>query len=105
SYHPSVPLARAGHQFVSAAACVDYCSRVAIVGMQTLITLDACDPYDHVIGSIGGCDPGRASTGLAHAPSEGYGRRNCCCNFVCSDRVGLVVKPEICPLAGVVRDS
>ena len=73
--------------------------------MQTLITLDAGDPYNHVIGSIGGCDPGRASTGLAHAPSEGYSRRICWCNFVGPDRAGVVMKTKIRPLAGVVGDS
>ena len=73
--------------------------------MQALVTRDTGHPYDRVIGSVRRCYPGRATAGLAHAPSEGYAGWICWRNLVCSDRVGLVVKPEICPLAGVVRDS
>ena len=73
--------------------------------MQTLVARNTGHPHDRVIGSVRRCDPRRAAAGLTHAPSEGYRGRICRCNFVGPDRVGLVVKPEICPLAGVVRDS
>ena len=73
--------------------------------MQALVTLHPGHPYNHVIGSISRCDPGRASAGLTHAPGGGYRGRICRGNFVGPDRVGLVMKREICSLAGVVCDS
>ena len=35
--HAGIPLARAGHQFVSATACVDHRACVAVVAVQTLV--------------------------------------------------------------------
>ena len=105
SSNSGVPLARACHQLVSAAACVDHRASIAIIAVQALVTLHAGHPYNHVISSISGCDPGRTPTGLTHAPREGYGGRVCWGNLVGPDEVGLVMKREICSLVGVVRDS
>jgi len=73
--------------------------------MQALVARDTGHPDDRVIGSISRCDPRGASAGLTHAPREGYGGRICWGNLVGPDEVGLVMKREICSLAGVVRDS
>jgi len=73
--------------------------------VQALVACNTGYPHNRVIRSIRSCDPGRASAGLTHAPGESYGGWICWSNFVGSDRVGLVMKPEIRSLAGVVRDS
>ena len=73
--------------------------------MQTLITLNAGDPYNHVIGSIGGRDPRRAAPGLILAPGECDRGRTCRCNLVSLDHVGVVMKTNVRSLAGVVGDS
>ena len=73
--------------------------------MDTLVALDASHPYNRVVRSISRRYPGRAATGLIHAPRERYGRRSCRGNFVCPNGVGLVMECKICSLAGVVRDS
>ena len=73
--------------------------------MQALVARDTGHPDDRVIGSISRCDPRRASAGLTHAPSEGYGGWICWRNFVGPDRASVVMKTDIRSLTGVVRDS
>ena len=73
--------------------------------MQPLVARNTGHPYDRVIGSISRCDPRRAAAGLTHAPSEGYGGRICRRNFIGPDRAGIVMKPDIRSLTGMVRDS
>ena len=72
-----VPLARAGHQLVGAAAGVNNRAGVTIVSMQAVVTLGTDNPYDHVVGPIRRCNPGRSLAALTDAPRRAYRRRSC----------------------------
>ena len=75
--------------------------------MQALVARHSRADYpdDKIDRSIRCCDPGRASAGLTHAPSEDYGGWIDWSNFVGPDRVGLIMKREIRSLAAVVGNS
>lgn len=73
--------------------------------MQTLVTLNAGHPDNHVVGSIRGGDPGRAATGLRLTPGKHDLGRICRGNFIGPHRVDIVMKTNIRCLTGVVRDS
>jgi len=74
--------------------------------MQTLVsTARGCVPDNRVVCPISCRDPGRAAAVLTLAPGKHDRRRICWGNFVRPDRTGVIVKPEIRPLAGMISDS
>ena len=100
-------MARAAHQFVGPAACVNDSAGITIVGMQTLVATARCSrvPDDHVIRPISCCHPGRAAAVLTLAPGEHDRWWICRGNFVGADCARIVVETNIRSLTGVISDS
>lgn len=73
--------------------------------MQALVATRGCVPDNRVVCSVRCGDPGRAAAILILTPGEHDRRRICGGNFVCPDRAGVIVKSEICSLAGVISNS
>ena len=106
SNNARVPSPSAGHQFVSAAACVNDRAGICVVAVQTLVAFSTSYPYNHVTGAICRGDPSRAWAVLeVHVPSKDYGRRICRSNFVGRNRGVFGMKNKICSLTGTVGGS
>ena len=101
-----VILARSVHQLVRTAAGVNDCARVAVKSAQALVTASrVCCPHDRVICAIGGGDPGRTLTVLAHVPRRNYRRRVCGSNSVSGNSAAGSAKNKICALPRAIGGS
>ena len=97
-------MARACHQLVGAAACIDDRTRVAVVSMQALVATGGCVPDNCVVRSVSRRDPGRAATVLILTPGKHDGGRICRGNFISHDRTGIIVESKIRSQARMVSD-
>ena len=65
----------------------------------------AAYPHNHIVCAVGRRNPGRAAPVLTLAPAKRDRRRICRSNLIGPDRAGVVMKTNICSLAGMVSDS
>jgi hypothetical protein len=70
-----------------------------------MVTLGADNPYDRVVGTIGGCDPGRTLAALADVPRRSYSRRICGGNFISRNATATGAENKICSLVRVISSG
>ena len=66
---------RSCHGVAWTAASKNDIASVSVVAVQSLVATAADRPYNHIIGTVSGCDERRPDTGLAHVPHAGDRRR------------------------------
>ena len=66
---------RSCHGVAWTAASKNDSTSVAVITVYSLVATAADRPYNHIIGTVSGCDERRPDTGLAYGPHAGDRRR------------------------------
>jgi hypothetical protein len=66
---------RSRHRIVRAASSKNDIASLSVVAVQSLVATAADRPYNHITGTVSGCDERRPDTALAHVPHAGHRRR------------------------------